>query len=71
MDHLHYFGAALGLGMIVTGAGRGIGRVAATTAATIPRPPADPGRIPRAVHLALGLLESVGILAERVGLPTV
>ena len=32
MENLHYFGAALGLGLIVIGAGLGIGRFTASAA---------------------------------------
>ena len=39
MEVLHYFGAALGLGLIVVGAGLGIGRLAAAAADGIARQP--------------------------------
>src|SRR5437773_9981614 len=63
MDHLHYFGAALGLGMIVIGAGLGIGSFAAAAAEGIARQPAAADRITGAVYLPLFLLEGVAILA--------
>ena len=51
---LHLLGAALGLGMVVIGAGLGIGRLAAAAA----------DKITGAVNLPLFLLEGVAILAE-------
>jgi len=64
MNFLHYFGAALGLGMIVIGAGLVIGRFAAAAAEGIARQPAAADRITGAVNLPLFLLEGVAILAE-------
>src|SRR2546428_5534423 len=64
MNFLHYFGAALGLGMIVIGAGLGIGRFAAAAAEGIARQPSAADRITGAVNLPLFLLEGVAILAE-------
>ena len=61
---LHYFGAALGLGMVVIGAGLGIGRFAAAAAEGIARQPAAADKITGAVNLPLFLLEGVAILAE-------
>ena len=61
---LHYFGAALGLGMIVIGAGLGIGKLAAAAAEGIARQPAAAEKITGAVNLPLFLLEGVAILAE-------
>ena len=40
MDHLHYLGAALGLGMVVIGAALGIGKFASAAAEGIARQPA-------------------------------
>jgi F-type H+-transporting ATPase subunit c len=60
---LHYFGAALGLGMIVIGAALGIGRFAAA-AEGIARQPNAAAQITGAVNLPLFLLEGVAILAE-------
>ena len=64
MENLHYFGAALGLGMIVIGAGLGIGRFTAAAAESIARKPAAAEKIIAAVNLPLFLLEGVAILAE-------
>ena len=64
MDVLHYFGAALGLGMVVIGAGIGIGRFTAAAAESIARQPAAADKITAAVNLPLFLLEGVAILAE-------
>jgi F-type H+-transporting ATPase subunit c len=64
MEVLHYFGAALGLGLIVIGAGLGIGRLAAGAAESIARQPAAADKITAAVNLPLFLLEGVAILAE-------
>jgi F-type H+-transporting ATPase subunit c len=61
---LHYFGAAIGLGMIVIGAALGIGRFAAAAAEGIARQPAAATQITGAVNLPLFLLEGVAILAE-------
>jgi len=64
MEVLHYFGAALGLGMVVIGAGIGIGRFTAAAAESIARQPAAAEKITAAVNLPLFLLEGVAILAE-------
>ena len=64
MNNLHFFGAALGLGMIVIGAALGIGRFAAAAAESIARQPAAADKITGAVNLPLFLLEGVAILAE-------
>ncbi len=64
MENLHYFGAALGLGLIVIGAGLGIGRFTAAAAESIARQPAAAEKIIAAVNLPLFLLEGVAILAE-------
>ena len=61
---LHYFGASLGLGLIVIGAGIGIGRLAAAAADGVARQPSAADRITGAVNLPLFLLEGVAILAE-------
>ena len=63
MEVIHYFGAAIGLGLIVVGAGLGIGRVAAA-ADGIARQPEATDKITGAVNLPLFLLEGVAILAE-------
>ena len=64
MEVLHYFGAAIGLGLIVIGAGIGIGRFAAAAADGIARQPGAADKITGAVNLPLFLLEGVAILAE-------
>ena len=64
MENLHYFGAAIGLGLIVIGAGLGIGRFTAAAAESIARQPAAADKIIAAVNLPLFLLEGVAILAE-------
>lgn len=64
MENLHYFGAAIGLGLIVIGAGLGIGRFTAAAAESIARQPAAADKIIAAVTLPLFLLEGVAILAE-------
>ncbi|MCH8320210.1 MAG: ATP synthase F0 subunit C [Acidobacteria bacterium] len=64
MEVLHYFGATLGLGLIVIGAGLGIGRFTAAAAESIARQPAAAEKIIAAVNLPLFLLEGVAILAE-------
>jgi|RhiMetdeSRZDD1v2_1073273.scaffolds.fasta_scaffold851645_2 F-type H+-transporting ATPase subunit c len=62
----HYFGAALGLGMIVIGAALGIGRFASAAAEGIARQPAAAASITGAINLPLFLLEGVAIIAEVV-----
>jgi F-type H+-transporting ATPase subunit c len=62
----HFFGAAIGLGMIVIGAALGIGRFAAAAAEGIARQPAAAAQIVGAVNLPLFLLEGVAIIAEVV-----
>lgn len=64
MEFLHYFGAALGLGLVVIGAGLGIGKLAAAAADGVARQPGAADRITAAVNLPLFLLEGVAILAE-------
>ena len=64
MEVIHYFGAALGLGLIVVAAGLGIGRLAAAAADGIARQPEATDKITGAVNLPLFLLEGVAILAE-------
>jgi F-type H+-transporting ATPase subunit c len=64
MEVLHYFGAAIGLGLIVIGAGIGIGRFTAAAAESIARQPSAADKITGAVNLPLFLLEGVAILAE-------
>ena len=64
MEVLHYFGAAIGLGLIVIGAGRGIGQFTSAAAEAIARQPGAADKITGAVNLPLFLLEGVAILAE-------
>jgi len=64
MNVLHYFGAAVGLGMVVIGAALGIGRLAAAAAEGVARQPSAADQITGAVNLPLFLLEGVAILAE-------
>jgi F-type H+-transporting ATPase subunit c len=64
MEVLHYFGAAIGLGLVVIGAGLGIGRFAAAAAEGIARQPNAAAQITGAINLPLFLLEGVAILAE-------
>ena len=54
----------LGMGLIVVGAGMGIGRFAAAAAESIARQPEAADKITAAVNLPLFLLEGVAILAE-------
>lgn len=61
---LHYFGAAIGLGMVVVGAGYGISRFTAAAAESIARQPEASAQITAAINLPLFLLEGVAILAE-------
>jgi F-type H+-transporting ATPase subunit c len=62
----HYFGVALGLGLIVIGAALGIGRFTAAAAESIARQPAAAAQISGAINLPLFLLEGVAIIAEVV-----
>jgi F-type H+-transporting ATPase subunit c len=64
MENLHYFGAAIGLGMVVIGAAFGIGKFAAAAAESIARQPEAADKITAAINLPLFLLEGVAILAE-------
>ena len=54
----------LGMGLIVVGAGLGIGRFAAAAAESIARQPEAADKITGAVNLPLFILEGVAILAE-------
>ena len=56
--------SAARLGMIVIGAGLGIGKLAAAAAEGIARQPSAAAKITGAVNLPLFLLEGVAILAE-------
>jgi F-type H+-transporting ATPase subunit c len=61
---VQFFAIPFGLGMIVIGAGLGIGRLAAATAEGIARQPSAAAQITGAVNLPLFLLEGVAILGE-------
>jgi len=61
---VQFFAIPFGLGMIVIGAGIGIGRLAAAAADGIARQPNAADRITGAVNLPLFLLEGVAILGE-------
>ena len=61
---LHYFGATIGLGIIVSGAGYGISRFTTAAAESIARQPEAAAQITAAVNLPLFLLEGVAILGE-------
>ena len=63
MAVLHYFGAALGLGLIVIGAGLGIGRFAAAAAESIARQPEASGDIRGAMIIIAALLEGATFFA--------
>ena len=54
----------IGLGLLVIGAGLGIGKFAAAAAESIARQPEAADKITGAVNLPLFLLEGVAILAE-------
>jgi F-type H+-transporting ATPase subunit c len=60
----HYFGAAIGLGLIVIGAALGISKFTAAAAESIARQPAAASQISGAINLPLFLLEGVAIIAE-------
>jgi len=64
MENIHYFGAAIGLGMIVIGAALGIAKFTSAAAESIARQPEAADKITGAVNLPLFLLEGVAILAE-------
>ena len=61
---IQFFAIPFGLGMIVIGAGLGIGRLAAAAADGIARQPNAADKITGAVNLPLFLLEGVAILGE-------
>jgi F-type H+-transporting ATPase subunit c len=61
---IQFFAIPFGLGMIVIGAGIGIGRLAAAAAEGIARQPSAATQITGAVNLPLFLLEGVAILGE-------
>ena len=61
---VQFFAIPFGLGLIVIGAGLGIGKLAAAAADGIARQPNAADKITGAVNLPLFLLEGVAILAE-------
>ena len=63
-NRTHLVSVALGLGMIVIGAGLVIGKLAAAAAEGIARQPSAAAQITGAVNLPLFLLEGVAILGE-------
>lgn len=62
MEHLLLM--PLGMGLIVLGAGYGIGKFASSAAESIARQPEAADKITGAINLPLFLLEGVAILAE-------
>jgi len=60
---LHYFGAALGAGAAVIGAGIGIGWLTAAAVQSIARQPQAARDITQAFQLPLFLLEGVAVIA--------
>ena len=60
---LHYFGAAIGAGIAVIGAGIGISRLTAATVESIARQPQAVKDIVGAFQLPLFLLEGVAVIA--------
>jgi F-type H+-transporting ATPase subunit c len=61
---VQFFAIPFGLGLIVIGAGLGIGKLAAAAADGIARQPNAADKITAAVNLPLFLLEGVAILGE-------
>jgi len=61
---VQFFAIPFGLGLIVIGAGIGIGKLAAAAADGIARQPNAADKITGAVNLPLFLLEGVAILGE-------
>ena len=64
METLFIGFVAIGLGLVVIGAGLGIGKLAAAAADGIARQPSAAAQITAAINLPLFLLEGVAILAE-------
>lgn len=60
---LHYFGAAIGAGIAVIGAGLGIGKLTAAAVESIARQPQAAREITAAFQLPLFLLEGVAVIA--------
>ena len=61
---VQFFAIPFGLGLIVIGAGLGIGKLAAAAADGIARQPNAADKITGAVNLPLFLLEGVAIIGE-------
>ena len=62
-DVLHYFGSAMGAGIVVIGAGIGIGRMTTAAVESIARQPQAARDIVQAFQLPLFLLEGVAVIA--------
>lgn len=60
---IHYFGAAIGGGIVVLGAGIGIGRFTSSAVESIARQPQASKEIVQAYQLPLFLLEGVAVIA--------
>lgn len=63
-----YFGAAIGAGLIVIGAARGIGRIGSSAVESIARQPEAGGRIFTSMLLASALIEGFTLFAVVVTL---
>ena len=63
MEFLHYFGAAIGLGLIVIGAGLGIGKFASAAAESIARQPEASEDIRGVMIITAAMIEGVALLA--------
>ena len=63
MEGLKFFGAALGAGVVVIGAGVGIGKIFSSAAEATARQPEAANEIRSTVNLPLFLLEGVAIIA--------
>ncbi len=59
----HYFGAAIGLGLVVIGAAIGIGKFTAAAVEGIARQPSATSQITGAFLLPMFLLEGIAIIA--------
>ena len=63
-----YFGAAIGTGLVVMGAGRGIGNIGASAVEAIARQPEAGGRIFTSMLLSAALIEGISLFAVVVTL---
>ena len=68
MEVLHYFGAAIGLGIIVVGAGLGIGRFAAAAADGIARQPELQAYLLGQFFIMMALIDALPIISLAFGL---